>query len=134
MSIKEPGLAKYAAMIQQNNLQVAYLGQLVENAPQLELLAPVSLSIVCYRYVHPALSETELNALNREILIQLQEQGIASPSSTLLQGRYAIRVCIVNQRTKKSDLELLIQATLRIGSEQIALLLTHITQSLYQKT
>ena len=124
MSIKEHGLAKYAAMIQQNNLQAAYLGQLVENAPELELLAPVSLSIVCYRYVHPALSELELNALNREILIQLQEQGIASPSSTLLQGRYAIRVCIVNQRTKKADLELLIQATLRIGNEQLALLFT----------
>lgn len=120
MSIKEHGSDKYAAMIRQNNLQAAYLGQLVESQPELELLAPISLSIVCYRYRHPELSETELNNLNREVLIQLQEQGIASPSSTLLQGRYAIRVCIVNQRTKKSDLELLIQASLRIGAEQIS--------------
>jgi glutamate/tyrosine decarboxylase-like PLP-dependent enzyme len=100
------------------------LGQLVENTPELELLAPVSLSIVCYRYIHPELTETELNALNREILIQLQERGIASPSSTLLQGRYAIRVCIVNQRTKKADLELLLQATLQIGMEQIRSILS----------
>jgi glutamate/tyrosine decarboxylase-like PLP-dependent enzyme len=127
MSLKEHGLGKYAAMIRQNNLQAAYLGQMVENMPELELLAPVSLSIVCYRYTHPEFTEPELNALNREILIQLQERGIASPSSTLLQGRYAIRVCIVNQRTKKADLELLIQATLQIGNEQVALLLAHIT-------
>jgi glutamate/tyrosine decarboxylase-like PLP-dependent enzyme len=120
MSLKEHGLAKYAAMIQQNNLQAAYLGQLVENESDLELLAPVSLSIVCYRFVHPDLNESELNALNREILIQLQENGIASPSSTLLEGRYAIRVCIVNQRTQKADLELLVQATLRIGNQQFS--------------
>jgi aromatic-L-amino-acid/L-tryptophan decarboxylase len=119
MSLKEHGLAKYAAMIQQNNLQAAYLGQLVENEADLELLAPVSLSIVCYRFVHPDLNETELNALNREILIQLQENGIASPSSTLLEGRYAIRVCIVNQRTQKADLELLVQATLLIGNQHL---------------
>ena len=53
-------------------------------------------------------------------LIQLQENGIASPSSTLLEGRYAIRVCIVNQRTQKADLELLVQATLLIGNQQLS--------------
>jgi glutamate/tyrosine decarboxylase-like PLP-dependent enzyme len=117
MSLKEHGVGKYAAMIAQNNTQAAYLGELVKNDPHLELLAPVSLSIVCYRYTHPDLTEEQLNALNREILIQLQERGIASPSSTLLQGRYAIRVCIVNQRTQKGDLDLLVKSTLQIGRE-----------------
>jgi glutamate/tyrosine decarboxylase-like PLP-dependent enzyme len=91
------------------------LEQLIGESPFLELLTPVSLTIVCYRFVKPNQSENELNELNREILIQLQEQGIASPSSTILGNKFAIRVCIVNHRTKVSDLDLLISETVRIG-------------------
>lgn len=115
MSLKEHGIKRYSEQIHQNNLQAKYLEKLIGESPLLELLAPVSLSIVCYRFVKPDLSEGDLNKLNREILIQLQEQGIASPSSTILNDKFAIRVCIVNHRTKVSDLELLISETVRIG-------------------
>lgn len=115
MSIKEHGLAKYAAMIEKNINQSFYLGRLVEEATDLELLAPVTMNIVCYRYSIPGLLNDELNAVNKELLIQLQQQGIASPSSTLLQGRFAIRVCNVNQRTKQADLDLLVKESIRIG-------------------
>ena len=115
MSLKEHGLLKYAKQIQQNNMQAAYLAGLVKENPQLELLAPSSLSIVCYRYVKPGLSGEQLNVLNQEITIRLQEEGIAAPSSTILHENYAIRVCIVNHRTKKSTLDRLIAETVRIG-------------------
>lgn len=115
MSIKEHGLAKYAAIIEKNIHQSFYLGRLVAEATDLELLAPVTMNIVCYRYIIPVLSNDQLNAINKELLIQLQEQGIASPSSTLLQGRFAIRVCNVNQRTKQADLDLLVKESIRIG-------------------
>ncbi|MDT3739807.1 MAG: aminotransferase class V-fold PLP-dependent enzyme [Candidatus Kapabacteria bacterium] len=115
MSLKEHGIKRYAEQIHQNNQQAKYLEKLIGKSPYLELLAPVSLSIVCYRFVKPNLSEDELNELNREILIQLQEQGIASPSSTILSNKFAIRVCIVNHRTKVFDLDLLISETVRIG-------------------
>lgn len=115
MSLKEHGLEKYRWMIRQNIAQAFYLGSLIEAHESLELLAPVTMNIVCYRYRREGLSEETLNRLNKEILIQLQEAGIASPSSTLLDGRFAIRVANVNQRSKNIDFETLTRETVRIG-------------------
>jgi aromatic-L-amino-acid/L-tryptophan decarboxylase len=115
MSLKEHGLKKYAEMIEKNIAQSFYLGELAEQETDLELLTPVTLNIVCYRFVKNGLSEAALTELNQEILIQLQEQGIASPSSTWLGGRFAIRVCNVNQRTQQADLDLLVRETVRLG-------------------
>jgi glutamate/tyrosine decarboxylase-like PLP-dependent enzyme len=80
MSIKEHGVEKYGRLIQQNIDQAAYLAGLVEAAPELELLAPVPLNIVCFRYVKAGLDDQALNKLNEEILIQLHERAIAVPS------------------------------------------------------
>ncbi len=115
MSLKEHGLEKYAQMIAQNNRQTEYLAKLVSENPELELMAPVSMSITCYRMVKPGYSEDQLRQLNREILLRLQEEGIASPSSTILNGKYTLRIANVNQRTRMEDMDLLIQETLRIG-------------------
>ncbi len=115
MSLKEHGLKKYASLITQNNRQAEYLGTIISKEPHLRLLAPVAMSIVCYQFVGSDLKQDQTNDLNKEILISLQEKGIASPSSTILKGQYAIRVCIVNHRTKKADLDLLINKTVAIG-------------------
>ncbi|MBC7829792.1 MAG: amino acid decarboxylase [Chitinophagaceae bacterium] len=117
MSLKEHGIEKYQRLIRQNIQQAQFLSKLVEQADNFELLADVSLNIVCYRYNPGNLSEEELNTLNKNILMQLQEQGIAAPSYTLLQGRYAIRVAITNHRSRLEDFEILIDATRRIGKE-----------------
>ncbi len=117
MSLKEHGLQKYADLITQNNRQAEYLGDRITENDQLKLMAPVSMSIVCYQFVHPGSSREETNGLNMELLMRLQEQGIASPSSTILHSQFCIRVCIVNHRTKKSDLDLLLSQTIRIGNE-----------------
>lgn len=116
MSLKEHGRAKYAQMIAQNNRQAEYLGKLVAQTPELELTAPVSMSITCFRMVKPGLSEGQLRDLNREILLRLQEEGIASPSSTILNGKYTLRVANVNQRTRMEDMDLMVREVLRIGS------------------
>ena len=121
MSLKEHGRAKYAAMIAQNNRHAAYLAELVEQHPNLELMAPLSMSITCFRMVYPGLNEEGLHELNREILLRLQEEGIASPSSTILQGKYTLRVANTNQRTRKEDMDLLVHEVLRLGLEKIAL-------------
>ncbi|MEL6357245.1 MAG: aminotransferase class V-fold PLP-dependent enzyme, partial [Bacteroidota bacterium] len=117
MSIKEHGLDKYKAIISQNDRQAEFLGRLIANSPFLELVAPVSMSIVCYRYVQVGLSEDELNALNQELLILMQEEGIASPSSTVLNGVFCIRVCIVNHRTKNQDLVALFNTSILLGAQ-----------------
>lgn len=122
MSLKEHGRAKYAAMIAQNNRHAAYLAELVEKHPNLELMAPLSMSITCFRMVHAGFSEDELHELNREILLRLQEEGIASPSSTSLNGKYTLRVANTNQRTRREDMELLVREVLRLGKQIISTL------------
>jgi aromatic-L-amino-acid/L-tryptophan decarboxylase len=90
-----------------------YLERRIAATPELELLAPVELNIVCFRY--RAADPAQLNALNSEIVIQLQESGIAAPSTTILDGRLAIRAAIVNHRTNESDLDTLLEKTLALG-------------------
>lgn len=120
MSIKEQGKAKYAAMIAQNNRHAAYLAALVEQNSYLELTAPLSMSITCFRMIQPGWEEKALQELNKEILLRLQEEGIASPSSTILNGKYTLRVANTNQRTRKEDMELLVREVLRLGKAIIA--------------
>jgi len=109
MMLKEQGIEKFARLIQQNVDQAKYLAALIEARPELELLAPVSLNVVCFRFISEALSESELNELNEEILMRLHEGGIAIPSYTMLQGRYAIRVAIVNHRSRRADFDRLVE-------------------------
>ncbi|MCC7352807.1 MAG: amino acid decarboxylase [Anaerolineae bacterium] len=116
MSIKEHGIRKYGRLIRQNVEQARYLAGLVDAAPTLERLAPVPLNIVCFRYKADHLDEAALNRLNQEILVQLHESGIAVPSYTTLNGKYALRVAITNHRSRREDFDLLVREVMRLGS------------------
>jgi len=115
MSLKEHGLEKYGRLIQQNVDQARYLAELVEEEPDLELLAPVPLNIVCFRFAPLDLDEASLNDLNNEILLQLHESGTAVPSSTMINDKFAIRAAITNHRSRREDFDLLVREVLRIG-------------------
>ena len=117
MSIKEHGIDRYAALIRQNVEQARYLASLVRDADDLELVAPVPLNIVCLRYVGGMREEEERDALNRELLMRLHEEGIAVPSSGVIRGRYCLRVANTNHRSRREDFELLVREVRRIGSE-----------------
>ncbi|WP_276480716.1 pyridoxal phosphate-dependent decarboxylase family protein [Paraflavitalea pollutisoli] len=116
MSIKEHGLDRYRQMIRQNLRQAQYLAGLIKVTPGLELMGPVPLNIVCFRYNPGGLTNEALNQLNQEILMRLHEQGIAAPSYTVLQGNYAIRAAITNHRSRMDDFNVLVEAVQRIGS------------------
>jgi len=120
MSIKEHGLDRFGRMIARNVEQARYFGLLVENEPDMELLTPIGLNIVCFRFNPGEKDDQSLNALNKEILIQLQERGIAAPSYTTLRGRYCLRVAIANHRSKHEDFDVLAEEVVRIGRELIA--------------
>ena len=120
MSIKEHGLDRFGRMISRNVEQAHYLGTLVENDPTLELMAPIGMDIVCYRFNPGGLNNESLNALNKEIVMQLHEQGIAIPSYTTLHGQYCIRVAIANHRSRQEDFNLLAHETVRLGHELVA--------------
>jgi glutamate/tyrosine decarboxylase-like PLP-dependent enzyme len=115
--LKEHGIDKYRQLIRQNIAQTYYLADLVKMHPQLELLAPIETCITCFRYVDKNLSDEQLNELNKKILIELQVRGIAAPSYTLLQGKYAIRAANTNQRSRKADFDILVKAVVDLGNE-----------------
>jgi glutamate/tyrosine decarboxylase-like PLP-dependent enzyme len=115
MSIKEHGSAKYARLIEQNVDQARYLTQLVRASPELELAAPTALNVVCFRYVRSGLDEATLAAVNKAIVAELQEQGVAVPSGTTLNGRYVIHVANTNHRTRREDFDLLVREVVRLG-------------------
>jgi glutamate/tyrosine decarboxylase-like PLP-dependent enzyme len=117
MSLKEHGSRKYGRLIQQNIDQAHYLGGLVEAAPELELVAPITLNVVCFRYVRPGLDDAALDSLNDDILVELQEQGIAAPSGTTIRGKYVLRVAHTNHRSRREDFDVLVREVLRIGKE-----------------
>lgn len=90
----------------------------MQQSPDLELLAPVELNLVCSRYAAvPA--DMEIDAVNVEVLMRLQEAGIAVPSSTVINGAYAIEVANTNHRSRREDFALLVESVSRLGAEVV---------------
>jgi glutamate/tyrosine decarboxylase-like PLP-dependent enzyme len=120
MGLKTEGVERYGQQIEQNIRQARYLTSLVEDEPDLELLAPTAMNIVNFRFIANGFDDEQLNDLNTEILMRLQERGIAAPSSTELRGRFSIRVAICNHRSQRSDFEALVNAVKEIGQELLS--------------
>jgi glutamate/tyrosine decarboxylase-like PLP-dependent enzyme len=120
MGLKTEGAARYGQQIEQNIQQARYLTSLIDSAPELELMAPTAMNIVNFRFVSKQIAEEDLDDTNAEILMRLQERGIAAPSSTELGGRFSIRVAICNHRSRRSDFEALVAAVKDIGQELVA--------------
>lgn len=104
------GAEKLGRIISNTCALARYLRQRIDEEPMLELLAPVALNIVCFRY-------RSSDSVNADIVVALQESGIAAPSSTRINGQLAIRAAIVNHRTQACDIDALITATLAIGAD-----------------
>ncbi len=117
MSLKEHGSKRFGRMITRNVEQAYYLGDLVNNHKNLELLAPIGMDIVCFRFNPGNKTLEELNTVNKEIKLQLEEQAIALPGYTTLNGAYCIRCAISSHRVTNEDFDVLIENVLRIGSE-----------------
>jgi glutamate/tyrosine decarboxylase-like PLP-dependent enzyme len=88
------------------------LARRIDGEDELERLAPVELNIVCFRFRAP---EADADALNAAIAVDLQESGVAAPSTTVLGGRLAIRAAIVNHRTRPEDVDNLVRSVLAAG-------------------
>lgn len=114
-ALKEHGVNRIVEKVENNCRQALYLAERIEEHSKLELLAPVSLNIVCFRFIVPSTAETEIEAINREIVMRLQESGIAAPSTTTLNKQFAIRVNITNHRTTRKDIDVLVEAIVDTG-------------------
>ncbi|MFZ6723939.1 pyridoxal phosphate-dependent decarboxylase family protein [Undibacterium sp. MH2W] len=112
------GTEKLGTIISQTCHLAKYLKQQVIQQPSLELLAPVALNVVCFRYRDAEISDTgaiNLDDLNRDIVADLHESGLAVPSTTTIKGQLAIRVAIVNHRTDQRAIDTMLHAVLQFG-------------------
>lgn len=107
LTLRYYGTRRLATAISDDNLLAQYWGKAVEAAPDFELLAPVELSICCFRYVPPELRDEDeaLNELNARVMHRVQRGGEAYISNATIQGRFALRACITNFRTTTADID-----------------------------
>jgi aromatic-L-amino-acid/L-tryptophan decarboxylase len=114
-TLKAFGTEKLGAMITRTCELAGYLEARILAEPRLELLAPVQLNIACFRY---RAADAISDKLNGEIVADIQESGISAPSTTVLDGRLAIRAAIVNHRTDIGDIDALVAAVLEFGARR----------------
>jgi glutamate/tyrosine decarboxylase-like PLP-dependent enzyme len=104
------GTDRLGAAISHSCVLARHLADRIASSPELELLAPVTLNIVCFRY-----RSVDSDEVNAEIVADLHESGIVVPSTTIVDGRLAIRAAIVNHRTVAADVDALVDATIAFG-------------------
>ena len=117
VTLMHVGRAGLAASVARNNALARHLAAAVDAAPRLEATAPVTLSVVCFRYVPPGPPHTPgaLDQLNRAIMDTVQEEGEAFLSGTVLDGRFSLRACVLNYATGAADVDRLVEVVVRVG-------------------
>jgi aromatic-L-amino-acid decarboxylase len=119
MALLHHGRAGYSAAIERDITLAEHLAAALRAAGDCEVCEPQSLSIVCFRYAPraapgPAAPEA-LDALNRAILEKIQLGGAAFLTSTVLDGRFWLRACLVNPRTRAADVSALVELVRATG-------------------
>jgi len=110
------GADKLGQVISHTCALAQYMKQRIETSAQLELLAPVSLNIVCFRHRGKSgMDGAKLDRFNADLAVAIQESGKAAPSTTLINGQLAIRAAIVNHRTESAEVDALIDSALELG-------------------
>jgi aromatic-L-amino-acid decarboxylase len=118
MALKHHGLSGYRSAIEHDLSLAGRLADRVNRSPDLELFAPRSLSIVCFRYAPQALrsDNVALNEVNQAILERLQLGGRAFLSSTVIDGTFWLRACVVNYRATDADVDRLADLVAALGT------------------
>jgi glutamate/tyrosine decarboxylase-like PLP-dependent enzyme len=106
LTLQYYGSRRIAQAISEDIALAAYLGEMVSGAEDFELLAPVELSICCFRYVpERGMSDADLDQLNERVMETVQKGGRAYLSNATVNGKFALRACITNFRTTKADID-----------------------------
>ncbi len=118
-ALKAYGREGYAALVQRCVDNAALLGRWIEASDDFELLAPVNLNIVCFRYAPSGVSDGKLDDLNRRLITAVQHDGRAFVTPTTWGGKGAIRAAFDNWATSDADVEILWAALNEVGNELI---------------
>lgn len=134
LTLKFYGATRLAAAIADDIAMANYMADCVRDDSEFELLAPVQLSICCFRYVPAKLraklesatnddererAESEINRLNEQIMYRVQRGGEAYLSNAVLRGKFSLRACIINFRTTRRDIDLTLQTVRDVGDALI---------------
>jgi glutamate/tyrosine decarboxylase-like PLP-dependent enzyme len=119
LSVRYHGIDKFRGSIRNDLDLAAYFAQRVDAEPELERLAPAPLSAVCFRFVPKGRppSEDRLNQLNEKILPKVVRRGRVFLSNATIKGDFALRVCVVNHRATRADLDEVVNEVLTVGRE-----------------
>ncbi len=117
--IQQAGRTGLVAHVTRHNTLAQYMASLVDDVPDLDLMAPVELSIVCFRYVPDSLREDEeqLDALNKKIMEEIQAGGKAFVNGTILHGRFVLRSCALHYALTEEDVVAIIQEVCHVGEQ-----------------
>ena len=115
MLLRAYGKKKYCNLVQKNIDQINYLAELIRKQPEMEVTMPVISNIVCFRYKPRGMKEEELEKLNKQISTELNKISFWMVSDTTIKGKYMLRACNVNQRSRREDFEYLVGEVKRIG-------------------
>jgi len=117
MVLQSAGRQGLIARISRHNALARHLARLIDAAPDFERLAPVSLSIVCFRFVPSNLQgdEEAIEQHNRALVPLLQESGEAFLTGTVLRSRFSLRACILHDATTETDVEALLEIVRRLA-------------------
>ncbi len=118
LSLRYHGLANFREAIRNDIELASYFAGRVDAEPELERLAPVPLSAVCFRYVQKGgVSPDQLDDLNRQVLPKVVRRGRVLLSNATINGRFALRICVVNHRSTRADLDEVVSEVLAVGRE-----------------
>jgi glutamate/tyrosine decarboxylase-like PLP-dependent enzyme len=117
MLLRAFGRERYGDLVQQNIEHIHYLASLIGSDSSMEITAPVVSNVVCFRYVYDGLSEEELEKINRMILAELWKTRLWIITDTTINGKYMLRACSVNHRSKKEDFDYLYNEIKRIADQ-----------------
>ncbi len=120
MLLRAYGKDKYRRLIQKNLDQTRYLADLIRGDEELELMAPVTSNVVCFRFKHPGLDEKATEWVNKKIMDVINRKAFWMISDTTVKGRYMLRFCNVNHRTTGEDLEFLAAEVKLLGNKNLA--------------
>src|SRR6266480_4378944 len=118
MLLKGVGLDSLSAVIESNLACARHLESMVQASDDFEMVAPVELSIFCFRHVPAQLrneSPEAIDAFNQRLLVALQRDGSSYLSNATLAGRFALRGCVLNYRTTLRDMEILLDDLRRVA-------------------
>ena len=119
-TLRAYGRDGHRAMVERHQDLALRLGRRIGEAPDLELLAPITVFIVCFRYRPPGVPESDLDDLNRRLGEALVEDGRVYAGTTVYRGMVALRPAIVNWRTTEEDVDLLASVVREIGADLLA--------------